>query len=218
VEGPTGDPEIAALRARQSRALLATLLLSRGVPMILGGDELGRTQGGNNNAYCQDNPTSWFDWDTADTSLTAFTRRLIAFRRAHPVLRRGRYLADPGYVVWFTPAGRPMTDTDWQSPATESVAVYVDGTVTPDHDPRGQPMLDDDMLVLVNGSAEPVSFTIPDAGKRCSWRAEIDSFDLRTDAAAPTDAGAGRQARAGDPFTVGPRAFVLLLAQPAAGI
>jgi len=200
--------------------LLGTLLLSRGVPMLLGGDELGRTQGGNNNAYCQDNPTSWVDWDNADAGLTAFTRRIIEFRRAHPALRRGRYLSDPGYVVWFTPEGRPMTQADWQSPGLKSVAVFVDGTVAPDHDARGRPMLDDDVLVLVNGSAQPVTFTIPDAGKGRSWRVEIDSFDLGADVSAPTDpvdqGDLSCLVDGSDPIAVGPRAFVLLLALPGA--
>jgi isoamylase len=239
VEGPSDAPEILALRARQSRALLGTLLLSRGVPMILGGDELGRTQGGNNNAYCQDNPTSWFDWDAADTGLTEFTRRLIALRRAHPALRRGAYLADPGYDVWFTPAGRAMTEADWQSPGCKSVTIYVDGTVAPDHDARGRPMLDDDLLILVNGSPHPVTFTIPEVAKRCSWRVEVDSFDLGADTANPHTADAcdvsaatsptgaadvstgapigvpdTAEIGAGDQETISPRSFALLLAQP----
>ena len=240
VEGPAGDPQILALRARQARALLGTLLLSRGIPMILGGDELGRTQGGNNNTYCQDNPTSWFDWDGADAGLTAYTRRLIALRRAHPALRRGAYRADPGHQVWFTPAGRAMTDADWQSPGDKTIAVYVDGTVAPDLDAHGRPMLDDDLLTLVNGSPHPVTFTIPDVGKRCSWRAEVDTFDLRAGTANSDTAsasgtpgagdtpGAADVASAGEPagthdradigaggqLTVSPRSFVLLLAQP----
>ncbi len=230
-EGPTGNPEILALRARQCRALLGTLLLSRGVPMILGGDELGRTQGGNNNAYCQDNPVSWFDWDAADAGLTAYTRRIIAVRRAHPALRRGAYLADPGYVVWFTPAGHAMTDAEWQSAGRKAIAVYVDGTVAPDLDPHGRPMLDDDLLTLVNGSPHPVTFTLPEVGKRCSWHVEVDSFDLGADSAKPDPAGANGAPGvisagesigahdtagigAGGRLTVRPRSFVLLLAQP----
>ncbi len=227
VEGPTDDPEILALRARQSRALLGTLLLSRGIPMMLGGDELGRTQGGNNNPYCQDNPTSWFDWDATDDALAAYTRRVIAFRRAHPALRRGAYLADPGYVPWFTPSGRAMTDADWKTPDSKALAVYVDGMAAPDRDARGQPILDDDLLTLVNGSPDPVTFTIPKVGKRCSWRKELDSFDLAADtpeshpAAAHDAAAAGggrpggdaRNLRAGNRLTVGPRSFVLLLAR-----
>ncbi|HUK72387.1 MAG TPA: glycogen debranching protein GlgX [Streptosporangiaceae bacterium] len=232
VEGPTGDPQILALRARQSRALLGTLLLSRGIPMILGGDELGRTQGGNNNPYCQDNPTSWFDWDAADAGLTAYTRRLIAFRRAHPALRRGAYLADPGYVPWFTPAGHAMAEADWNSPGRNAIAIYIDGTVAPDLDARGQPMLDDDLLTLVNGSADPVTFTVPEVGKRCVWRAQVDSFDLTADTpkshpaaarrrpaargTAPVGAGATgvSDVGAGDQVVVNPRSFVLFLAKP----
>jgi len=228
-EGPAGNPRILALRARQARALLATLLLSRGVPMILGGDELGRTQGGNNNAYCQDNPVSWLDWDAADAGLTAYTRQVIAVRRAHPVLRRDRYLADPGYAVWYTPKGRPMTVSHWQSPGRKAVAVFVDGTVAPDLDTHGQPMLDDDVLILVNGSPRPVTFTIPEVGKRCSWRTEVDSFDLAVDITTPDTAGATgttgttgaartgtraapAQIGAGDHLTVRQRSLVLLLA------
>jgi len=231
-EGPTGNPRILTLRARQSRALLATLLLSRGVPMILGGDELGRTQGGNNNAYCQDNPVSWFDWDVADVGLTAYTRRLIAVRRAHPVLRRDRYLADPGYAVWYTPEGYPMTVSDWQSPDRKAVAAYVDGTVAPDLDAHGRPMLDDDVLILVNGSPRPVTFTIPEIGRPRSWRTEVDTFDLGADITKPGTAGVTdttgtdgmvrtgtsadltdlAQIGAGDHLTVRQRSLVLLLA------
>ncbi len=237
-EGPTGVPRIRALRARQSRALLGTLLLSRGVPMILAGDELGRTQDGNNNAYCQDNPISWLDWDAADTGLAAYTRRVIALRRAHPVLRRGRYLADPGYVVWYTPKGRPMALSDWRTPGRKSIAVYVDGTVAPDLDAHGRPMLDDDVLILVNGSPRSVTFTIPEVGKGCSWRAELDSFDLSAGIIEAGPPGAGDTAgpagmasigtaaspadpanlRASDRLSVRQRSFVLLLAaQPGTG-
>ena len=190
--------------------------------MILGGDELGRTQGGNNNAYCQDNPVSWVDWDAADAAATAYTRRLIAVRRAHPVLRRDRYLADPGYAVWYTPKGRPMTVSHWQS-GRKSVAVYVDGTVAPDLDAHGQPMLDDDVLILVNGSPRPVTFTIPEVGRRCSWHTEADSFDLGADITQPDTTGTPGMARtgtsacpahigAGDHLTVRQRSLVLLLA------
>ena len=232
-EGPSNNPRILALRARQARALLGTLLLSRGVPMILGGDEMGRTQGGNNNAYCQDNPVSWFDWGAADAGLTAYTRRLIALRRAHPVLRRNRYLADPGYTVWYTVKGRPMTAADWQSPSRKSIAIYVDGTVAPDLGEHGQLLLDDDVLILVNGSPRPVTFTIPQVGKRCSWHAEADSFELPAETASRQPAGAtdatvaagtasrgtpagpahpARPVGAGDQLTIRQRSFVLLLA------
>ena len=117
-EGPSTDPGILALRARQSRAMLTTLMLSFGVPMLLGGDEMGRTQDGNNNAYCQDNQTTWFDWASADTALLDYTKNLIAFRRAHPVFRRGRFLTgvEAAELQWFTPAGTPMDGADWADP------------------------------------------------------------------------------------------------------
>ena len=151
---------------------------------------------------------------------------MIALRRAHPVLRRGRYLADPGYVVWFTPTGRAMTDADWRSPGSKSLAIYVDGTVAPDLDAHGRPMLDDDLLILVNGSPQPVTFTIPEVGKPCSWQAEIDSFDLGADTANSHTASANDTAEAsatpsmadeasvgaGGQLTVRPRSLVLLLA------
>src|SRR5437764_506883 len=118
VEGPTDDPEVNALRARQHRNFLTTLFLSQGVPMLLGGDEIGRTQGGNNNAWCQDNEISWVDWSCVDAGLLSFTRELIALRRAHPVFRRHRYLTgvEAAELGWFTPAGTPMTAEAWGDP------------------------------------------------------------------------------------------------------
>src|SRR5688500_5273253 len=122
VEGPTEDEAINALRARQQRNLLATLLLSQGVPMLLAGDEIGRSQQGNNDAYCQDNELSWIDWDAADQDLLYFTVSLLAFRRAHPVFRRRRWFQgrpllhgrDVRDIAWFTPAGQEMSEKDWQ--------------------------------------------------------------------------------------------------------
>jgi pullulanase/glycogen debranching enzyme len=105
------------------------------------------------------------------------------FHRCGAVPRRNRYLADPGYTVWYTPSGRPMTLRDWQSSSRKSIAIYIDGTVAPDLGAHGQPMLDDDVLILVNGSPRPVNFTFPQAGKQCSWHAEADSFDLPTETA-----------------------------------
>jgi isoamylase len=172
-EGPTDDPGVNELRARQSRALLATLFLSRGVPMLLGGDELGRTQRGNNNAYCQDNEVSWYDWSTVDEELLEFTRRLIAFRRAHPALRRRRYLT-PDDMRWYTPTGAPMTDTDWSW--SRVVVAHVDGVVEPDLDERGRPELDDDFLVAVNGWWEEVEVTVPSIGRPAHWMLEFDTF------------------------------------------
>jgi glycogen operon protein len=181
VEGPSNDPAVQVARDADVRALLMTLLLSRGVPMLLGGDEMGRTQQGNNNAYCQDNEVSWFDWDGLDHALLEFTRRAIAMRRAHPVLRRRRYLADPGYSVWFAPDGQPMSVPMWQQADRDAIAVFVDGTVAPDRDPHGRPLLDASLLALVNGGGQPVTFVIPPtaacAGGPACWRLELDTAD-----------------------------------------
>ena len=177
-EGPTPDPAILALRAQRSRAMLSTLLLSFGVPMLLGGDELGRTQGGNNNAYCQDNEISWVDWSAVDTGLLAFTRGLIAFRRSHPVFRRHRYLTgiEAAELGWFTPAGTPMTQADWEDRSALALGVYLDGSDAPDTGPDGQPLFDDDFLVLVNAWWEPLEFTIGDCRPGLEWVTEIDSL------------------------------------------
>jgi isoamylase len=195
VEGPTEDPAVESARDRDVRAMLMTLLLSRGVPMLLGGDELGRTQRGNNNAYCQDNEISWFDWQHVDNDLLEFVQRVIAMRRAHPVLRRRRYLADPGYSVWFAPDGRAMTPPMWQDPARHSVAVFVDGSVAPDHDRWGEPLMDHNLLVLVNGQADPVEFRIPHTSPTGRppdlWRLELDTSLPGPEPTSPTLARAG---------------------------
>ena len=179
VEGPSSDPAVERARDRDVRAMLMTLFLSRGVPMLLGGDELGRTQQGNNNAYCQDNEISWFDWAHVDRDLLAFATRIIALRRAHPVLRRRRYLADPGYSVWFAPDGQPMTPSMWQDGSRRGVVVFVDGSVAPDRDPWGDPLVDRNVLVLVNGALEPVEYRIPDTarvgGQADLWRLAVDT-------------------------------------------
>jgi glycogen operon protein len=204
-EGPTGDPAIVALRGRQSRAMLTTLLLSFGVPMLLGGDERGRTQRGNNNAYCQDNEITWFDWSTADGELLAFTRRLIAFRKDHPVFRRRRFLAgtEATELGWFTPAGTPMTAADWADPSALSLAIYLDGSDDPDRAPDGTALLDDDFLVLFNAWWGPLEFVVPGTRDGQTWQAEIDSYDPSAPAATPP-----RQP--GDRVTVGPRSVTVL--------
>ncbi len=210
-EGPTNDPAILALRGRQSRAMLATLLLSFGVPMLLGGDEIGRTQQGNNNAYCQDNEISWLDWACADRELLTFTRRLIAFRKAHPVFRRRRFLAgvEASELGWFTPQGSTMTGRDWTDGNARALAIYLDGSDCPDRARDGSPMIDDDFLVLVNAWWEPLVFTIPVTRPRQVWQPEIDTYSPAAPSAAP-------EAREGDELSVGPRSMVVLRA-PAPG-
>jgi isoamylase len=203
-EGPTDDPAILELRGRQTRALLTTLFLSFGVPMLLGGDELGRSQRGNNNAYCQDGPTTWFDWDAVDKQLLGFTRDLIALRRAHPVFRRHRFLtgAAADELRWYTPAGTEMTAADWGDAGARSVAVYLDGADDPDLGDDGRPLVDDDFLVLVNAWWEPLDFLVPATTGAPSWSAEIDTYE-------PSGAPAGRIA-AGDHVTVRPRSIIVL--------
>jgi len=204
-EGPTSDPAIATLRQRQSRAMLTTLLLSFGVPMLLGGDERGRTQGGNNNAYCQDNDITWFDWSSGDQDLLAFTQHLIAFRKQHPVFRRRRFLAgkEAAELGWYTPAGTLMTAADWADPSALSLAIYLDGADDPDIAEDGTALLDDDFLVLFNAWWEPLDFAIPSTCDGQRWHAEIDTYDPPAAATMPT-----RQAA--DRVTVGPRSVTVL--------
>ena len=208
-EGPTTDPDILALRARQSRAMLTTLMLSFGVPMLLGGDEMGRTQDGNNNAYCQDNEMTWFDWASADTALQDFTKQLIALRKAHPVFRRRRFLAGAkaSELEWFTPGGTPMDGGDWADPNARALAIYLDGSDDPDRAEDGTPLLDDDFLVLVNSWWEPLGFILPPTRRGAEWHAEIDSYD-------PASPAGAAQRHAGDQVTVGPRSVAVLRSTP----
>src|SRR5580698_6505236 len=208
VEGPTDDPEILALRRQQVRNYLATLFLSQGVPMLLGGDEMGRTQHGNNNAYCQDNEISWYDWSAVDDGLLSFTAGLVAFRRAHPVFRRRRFLtgAQTAELSWFTPAGTPMTSGDWSDPNALAVGIYLDGSDAPDQAADGTLLLDDDFLVLVNAWWEPLDFTIGPARPGQAWQLAIDSYDPQR----VTGDGAAAARRAGDRVTVGPRSVCVL--------
>ena len=205
-EGPTTDAGVLALRARQSRAMLATLLLSFGIPLLLGGDEMGRTQQGNNNAYCQDNEISWFDWAAADTDLLAFAKRLVAFRRSHPVFRRRRFLVgtETSELRWFTPAGAAMTDGDWSDASALALALYLDGSDDPDRAADGTLLLDDDFLVLVNAWWEPLDFVLPATRPSAEWHVEVDTYDP----AFPT--GPDLSVPAGGHITVRPRSIVVL--------
>ncbi|GBD44993.1 Glycogen operon protein GlgX [bacterium HR40] len=216
VEGPSEDPRVDAIRRRQMRNLLATLLLAQGTPMLLMGDEFARTQQGNNNAYCQDNEISWLDWSRAALypELAAFLARLLALRRAHPVLRRPRFLhgrerspeglAD---VTWIAPDGREMTPAEWHEPDRRCLGLMLCGTAGDYRGPRGEPLLDSTLLLLLNAAADPVDFHLPLAVSG-SWRRLLDT----------TDPLAGRDdGPAADPFPLPGRSLVLLERLPPEG-
>ncbi|MFC4602100.1 glycogen debranching protein GlgX [Rhodococcus kronopolitis] len=191
VDGPTDDPEIVGLRARQRRNLLATLILSQGTPMLAHGDEMGRTQLGNNNVYCQDSPLSWMDWSLAQTNseLIEFTRRAIALRTAHPVFRRRRFFEglpirsgeQARDIAWLTPSGVEMTPADWDSGFGRSLAVFLNGDGIPEPNERGEPVRDDSFLLCFNAHDEQIEFTAPGDGDGGHWEVALDT-------AAPTGA------------------------------
>ena len=198
-EGPSSDPDVVALRARQRRAMLTTLLLSFGIPLLLGGDELGRSQQGNNNAYCQDNPITWFDWSTTDGALHEFTKRLIRLRRAHPVFRRRRFLAgsEASELSWYTPSGALMTAANWADPDGRSLGLYLDGADDPDRAADGSLLVDDDFLFLVNAWWGALDFVIPSTrpGQSGMARSHLQPDAIRR----------GIPPSAGDTVMAGPR-------------
>ena len=210
VEGPTDESEVCALRARQQRNFLATLLLSQGVPMMLGGDEFGRTQGGNNNAWCQDNEISWFTWDEADPELRDWAKRLILLRKEHPVFRRsefltGREVRGSGLpdVWWFRPDGRRMTQRDWQRVDARALGVFLNGAEIPTLDPHGNEIWDDSFLCLFNAHYEPVEFLLPTRRFGVRWAHELSTFE-------PGVASGGRDYAARQAVTVESRSLLLL--------
>jgi glycogen operon protein len=194
-EGPTSNPEVLAFRARQVRNFLTTLLLSQGVPMILGGDEIGRTQQGNNNAYCQDNEISWYNWADADTSVLEFTQRLIRFRHRHPVLCRRRWFqgrpihgTDVSDIGWFTPAGAEMSESDWQAGFAKSLGVFLNGRAIPSPSERGEPVVDDSFYVMFNAHHEPLEFKLPEEKWGQRWGVLLNTTE-DTDHLAEEDLG-----------------------------
>jgi glycogen operon protein len=181
-EGPSSDPQIHALRSRQVRNFLTTLMLSQGVPMLVGGDEIGRTQQGNNNAYCQDNEISWYDWEHADEALLQFTRRLIRLRHRHPVLCRRRWFqgqpihgTNVSDIGWFTPSGAEMSEEDWQAGFAKSLGVFLNGRALPTPSERGERILDDSFYVMFNASHEAIAFTLPEAKWGQQWVRLLDT-------------------------------------------
>jgi glycogen operon protein len=197
VEGPTDDPAIEALRSRQQRNLLTTLLLSQGIPMLLGGDEIGRTQDGNNNGYCQDNEISWYDWASADLGLLDFTRRLVALRRAHPIFRRRRWFQGRPFhgsavrdIEWFAPDGREMSDDDWEEAHVNVLGIFLsaEGLVGID----GEPIPDDTYYLAINASAERGDFRLPGEHLARGWQVEIDTAAVPAIVERPARFAAGR--------------------------
>jgi glycogen operon protein len=185
-EGPTDDPAIHELRERQKRNFLATLLLSQGVPMISHGDELGRTQQGNNNAYCQDNDISWINWDLDkdQQTLLEFSRKLVHFRRAQPVLRRRRYFQGRSIrggevkdVAWLAPDGREMDDAAWHTGFVRTLGMQLSGSAIEEANERGEPITGDTLLVLLNGHTDKVPFTLPSTDSEQQWQRVADTFD-----------------------------------------
>ncbi|WP_298829722.1 glycogen debranching protein GlgX [uncultured Piscinibacter sp.] len=211
-EGPTDDAEVLALRARQQRNFLATLLLSQGVPMILAGDECGRSQQGNNNAYCQDNDISWVDWTPSEArrSLQAFTRRLIALRAAHPVFRRRDFFQDRPLhgsevrdIVWLQPDGTEMSAEAWQQDFARALAVFLSGEGRGDVDARGRPVRDDSFVLLFNAAAEGVIFSLPS-------ELGLPQGELLVDTSRSDNALPGTAFRPAEPFTLAGRALALI--------
>jgi glycogen operon protein len=212
VEGPTDDPAVLALRRQQRRNFIATLFLSQGVPMLSHGDELGRTQQGNNNGYCQDNELTWIDWEKVDGDLLAFTRAVSQLRREHPIFRRRRFFEGRPVrrrgietlpdIEWFTPDGREMTEEDWDSGFGRSIGVYLNGQGIAERDARGERVVDDSFLMYFNAHDENIDFHLPPSTYAETWELEVDS-DEGTDREHAT-------VEAGSVITVGARSVVVL--------
>ena len=184
VEGPSNDPAILELRERQKRNFLTLLFLSQGVPMLCGGDEVGRTQKGNNNAYCQDSEISWFDWnlDRGQQDFLAFVKDLIAFRKKHPVLRRRRFFqgrhirgSEVKDLAWFRPDGKEMTDEDWNAGYAKSLVLRLAGDAIAERDQKGRPIVDDTLLVILNAHHTPLAFTLPAHKRGIRWHPVLDT-------------------------------------------
>ncbi|MEV4283514.1 glycogen debranching enzyme, partial [Actinoplanes xinjiangensis] len=212
VEGETEDADVIVLRERQKRNFLATLLLSQGVPMIAHGDELGRTQHGNNNVYCQDSEISWVDWEDArhEDVLTGFVRRLLKLRADHPIFRRRRFFTGQPAgdsalpdIAWLRRDGQTMTDADWNTHSGMTMTVFLNGHGIPERDALGEEIKDDSFLVLFNPLDSDVAFTLPGRDYGRTWEVAANTAD-------PLLAAKRKTARAGTQFTVQRHTLVLL--------
>ncbi|MET0423803.1 MAG: glycogen debranching protein GlgX [Actinoplanes sp.] len=212
VEGPTEDPEIVALRERQKRNFLTTLLLSQGVPMVAHGDELGRTQQGNNNVYCQDSEISWVDWEDArhQDVLTRFTSRLTKLRAEHPIFRRRRFFTGEPVgdskvpdIAWLRRDGEAMTEADWNTRSGMTMTVFLNGNGIPERDALGEQILDDSFLLLFNPLGDGVTFTLPARDFGRTWEIVVNTAD-------PLLAARRRTSRAGGQVDVPGHTMVVL--------
>jgi glycogen operon protein len=186
-EGPTKNPEVLALRARQRRNFLATLLLSQGVPMLLAGDEIAKSQNGNNNTYCQDSELTWLDWDLdeEEQNLLAFTRSVIALRKMNPVFQRQKFFQGRSIrgqehrdIAWYSPDGNPMNDEAWNAGFVKCLGLYLDGGMIGEMNERGEPITGESMLILLNAHHEKIPFQLPTLDKKGHWTALLDTFQL----------------------------------------
>ena len=211
VEGPSEVAEIIAVRERQKRNFLATTLFSQGVPMICGGDEIGRTQRGNNNAYCQDSEISWYDWNLSDAhkDLLEFTRRLIHIRKRHPSLRRRQFFrgrrirgADVKDITWLRNDGHDMTDSEWDAAWVRSIGMRLDGRTLAELGEDGELIVDDDLLLILNAHGETVPFTIPVWDAETAWEVEFDTAQ---------QSNGPRRVGPGEAIAVAGRSVVLLV-------
>jgi len=216
VEGPSDDPAINELRERQKRNMLATLFLSQGVPMLCGGDEISRTQRGNNNAYCQDNEVTWFDWNLSRQAQTllAFTHKLITLRRSHPVFRRRRFFQGKGIqgsevkdIAWFRPDGKEMTEEEWNTGFVRCFGMRLAGDAIEEPDAKGRPIVDDTFLVLMNAHHEPLPFVLPAHKRGVRW-------ELVVDTAGDIDKKRSRVYKGGEPYQLESRSLAVLRLLP----
>jgi isoamylase len=216
VEGETDDAEVLALRAQQRRNFIASLMLSQGVPMLLHGDELGRSQGGNNNGYCQDSELTWIDWENVDEGLLEFTKLVTKLRNDHPTFRRRRFFhgrpvrreeGDPVQdIAWLTPGGDLMSDEDWDAGYAKSLAMYLNGHGIRETDERGEDVVDDCFYLAFNAHHEPIEFTLPSDDYAEAWTVVVDTAELGE--VEPVEV------KAGETLTVAARATVVLRAAP----
>jgi glycogen operon protein len=188
VEGPTNDENINKLRKEQVRNFIATLFLSQGVPMLVAGDELGRTQKGNNNAYCQDNEISWIDWRNKDKNLLEFTSKLINFRKKHPLFYRRKWFKyqpvkgkDITDIEWFTPEGETMSENHWKDASVKSPGVFLSGCSISDVSDKGEPIIDDSFYILFNANPANIQFTLPSEKWGAKWIKVMDTFNAEFD-------------------------------------